>query len=116
MDWPAPALDLARIATLSFEQPDVVRFPALAVARRAMETGAAAPTILNAANEIAVQEFVAHRLGFTGIAALVEATLEAAERRGVTAEPASIEDAIGVDHIARMMAADLLPEIAAKAS
>jgi 1-deoxy-D-xylulose-5-phosphate reductoisomerase len=116
IDGPAARLDLARIATLSFEEADLQRFPALAVARRALERGAAAPTILNAANEIAVREFVAHRLGFTGIAALVEATLEAAERQGLMVEPASIDEALGIDHVARMMAADLLPEIAAKAS
>ncbi len=50
------------------------------------------------------------------IAALVEATLEAAERAGITAEPASLEDAIGIDQAGRSMAAALLPEIAAKAS
>jgi 1-deoxy-D-xylulose-5-phosphate reductoisomerase len=107
---------LARIANLSFEQPDLERFPALGVARRALETAGAAPTILNAANEVAVREFVAHRLGFTGISALVEATLDAAARRGLLAEPASLEDAMDIDHVARMMAAELLPEIAAKAS
>jgi 1-deoxy-D-xylulose-5-phosphate reductoisomerase len=116
IEGPAPRLDLAQIGTLGFEHPDLERFPALAVARRALEAGAAAPTILNAANEVAVREFVGHRLGFAGISALVEATLDAAERRGVTVEPASIEDAMGVDHIARLLAAELLPEIAAKAS
>lgn len=113
---PAARLDLAKLATLSFEEPDLDRFPALAVARRALETGGAAPTVLNAANEVAVREFVARRLGFCGISALVEATVEAAERRGITAEPASVEDAIGIDHMARSIAAALLPEIAAKAS
>ncbi len=116
IDGPAARLDLARIGTLSFEQPDLARFPALAVARRALEAGAAAPTILNAANEFAVREFVARRLGFAGIPALVEASLEAAARRGVVAEPATIEEALAVDHVARLIAADLLPEIAAKAS
>ncbi len=116
IEGPAPRLDLARIATLSFEEPDLVRFPALTVARGALQAGAGAPTILNAANEIAVREFVALRLGFAGISALVEATLNAAESRGLAPEPASIEDALAVDHVARLMAADLLPEIAAKAS
>jgi 1-deoxy-D-xylulose-5-phosphate reductoisomerase len=116
IEGPAARLDLARIANLSFEEPDLERFPALGVARRALERGAAAPTILNAANEVAVREFVAHRLGFAGIAALVQATLDAAERQGLMVEPASIDEALGVDHVARMMAADLLPEIAAKAS
>jgi 1-deoxy-D-xylulose-5-phosphate reductoisomerase len=112
---PAPRLDLARVSTLTFEEPDAVRFPALAIARRALVAGGAAPTILNAANEIAVAEFVGRRLGFSGIAALVEATLDAAERRGETAEPQSVEQAIAVDHNARRLAAQLLPEIAAMA-
>ena len=116
MVTPAQRLDLARIGTLSFEEPDPVRFPALALARRALATGGAAPTVLNAANEIAVAEFVARRLGFAGIAALVEATLDAAERKNVTGEPQSVEQAIAIDHMARRIAADLLPEIAAMAS
>jgi 1-deoxy-D-xylulose-5-phosphate reductoisomerase len=116
MTTPAARLDLARIATLTFEEPDLVRFPALALARRALATGGAAPTILNAANEIAVREFVDQRLGFGGIASLVEATLDGMERRGETGEPQSVEEALAVDHNARRLAADLLPEIAAMAS
>src|SRR5271168_2472742 len=116
MATPAARLDLAQVSTLSFEEPDLVRFPALAIARRALAAGGAAPTVLNAANEVAVREFVDRRLGFAGIAALVEATLEAAERRGGTAEPQSVEEALAVDHNARRLAADLLPEIAAMAS
>jgi 1-deoxy-D-xylulose-5-phosphate reductoisomerase len=113
---PAPRLDLARVANLTFEAPDLTRFPALALARRALTAGGAAPTILNAANEIAVREFVARRLGFGGIPALVEATLNAAERRGTMSEPQSVEDALAIDHNARRLAIDLLPEIAAMAS
>jgi 1-deoxy-D-xylulose-5-phosphate reductoisomerase len=113
---PAARLDLAAIANLSFEKPDLDRFPALAVARRALATGGAAPTVLNAANEVAVGEFAGHRLGFTGIAALVEATLEAVERAGITAAPETLEEAIEIDRAGRSAAAALLPEIAAKAS
>ena len=116
MDTPAARLDLARVASLTFEEPDLVRFPALALARRALAAGGAAPTILNAANEIAVREFIGRNLGFTGIAALVEATLDSMERRGEMAEPQSIEEALAVDHNARRLASNLLPEIAAMAS
>jgi 1-deoxy-D-xylulose-5-phosphate reductoisomerase len=116
MATPAPRLDLSQVSKLTFEEPDPVRFPALAIARRALSTGGAAPTILNAANEIAVREFVGRRLGFSGIPALVEATLDRAERRGEMTEPQSVEDAIAIDHNARRLAADLLPEIAAMAS
>jgi 1-deoxy-D-xylulose-5-phosphate reductoisomerase len=114
IDGPAAKLDLAKIATLTFEAPDPDRFPALALGRRALETGGAAPTILNAANEIAVAAFIGGRIGFGGIAQLVEATLEAAERRNATAEPQDIDEALAVDHMARSLAHDLLPEIAAK--
>jgi 1-deoxy-D-xylulose-5-phosphate reductoisomerase len=116
MGTPAPRLDLARIATLTFEEPDLARFPALALARRALAAGGAFPTILNAANEIAVREFVGRRLGFGGIPALVEATLDAAAKDGMVNEPQSIEDALDIDHNARTIAAHLLPEIAAMAS
>jgi 1-deoxy-D-xylulose-5-phosphate reductoisomerase len=116
IDGPAARLDLARVAQLTFEEPDPVRFPALALGRRALETGGAAPTVLNAANEIAVAAFIGRRLGFGGIAAVVEATLDAAERRNVNAEPQDVEEALAIDHMARSLAQDLLPEIAAKSS
>jgi 1-deoxy-D-xylulose-5-phosphate reductoisomerase len=119
--WPeriagsGPRLDLARAATLTFEEPDLERFPALGLARRALEAGGAAPTVLNAANEVAVGEFLARRLNFAGISALVEATLEAALARNWTAEPESVDEALSVDHNTRLLARTLLPEIAAKA-
>jgi 1-deoxy-D-xylulose-5-phosphate reductoisomerase len=116
IDEPAPRLEWSRMATLNFEEPDMDRFPALRLAREAMEAGGASPTILNAANEVAVAEFLGRRLGFAGIPALVEATLAAAARRGITKEPASVDEAISIDHISRSLAAEALPEIAAKAS
>ena len=116
IDGPALRLDLARIGELTFEAPDETRFPALKLARRALQAGGAAPTVLNAADEVAVGEFTAGRIGFTGIAALVEATLESAQNRGLMTDPSGIDAALAVDHIARSLARDLLPEIAAKAS
>ncbi len=116
IDGPAPRLDLARVHELTFEEPDLVRFPALALARYAMETGGAAPTVLNAADEIAVGEFIAGRIAFPAITALVEATLNAAAARGLLAEPGGIDAALAIDHIARSLARDLLPEIAVKSS
>lgn len=115
IEAPAARLDLARLGELSFAEPDLARFPALALARRALEIGGAAPTVLNAADEVAVGEFLAGRLKFAGIPALVEATLEAATGRGLLAEPGSLDAALAVDHISRSLAGDLLPEIAAKA-
>jgi 1-deoxy-D-xylulose-5-phosphate reductoisomerase len=116
MTSPAKPLDLAALSTLTFEYPDPVRFPALALARRALQAGAAQPTVLNAANEVAVRAFVAGKLTFSGIPALVEATLDASGRNGIAKEPQSVEEALAVDHISRSLAQDLLPEIAAKAS
>jgi 1-deoxy-D-xylulose-5-phosphate reductoisomerase len=115
IDGPAKRLDLAEIGSLTFEKPDLDRFPALGLAWAALRAGSGATTVLNAANEIAVAEFVSGQIGFTGIPALVEATLDAAARRGVMREPTSIADAIAVDHDSRSLARDLLPEIAAKA-
>jgi len=112
---PAPRLDLARAATLTFEEPDLTRFPALTLARQALEAGGALPTILNAANEVAVAEFLARRLNFAGIPALVEATLETAVSKNWTAEPENVDEALSIDHNARLLARALLPEIAAKA-
>ena len=66
IDSPAARLDLAEVRELTFEAPDPVRFPALALARRVMETGGAAPTVINAADEVAVGEFIAGRIGFSG--------------------------------------------------
>jgi 1-deoxy-D-xylulose-5-phosphate reductoisomerase len=112
---PAPRLDLARIATLSFEEPDEERFPALRLARNALNAGGGAPTVLNAANEVAVAAFLGHGLPFGGIPALVEAALEAAVSRNWTKEPKCIEEALFIDHDTRSVAHALLPEIAAKA-
>jgi 1-deoxy-D-xylulose-5-phosphate reductoisomerase len=116
IDTPAARLDLAKIATLSFEAPDPARFPALRLAREALELGGGAPTVLNAANEVAVDAFLHRRLGFAGIAGLVEETIEASGRDGLLREPQSIDDALSIDHVARSLARELLPEIAAKAS
>jgi 1-deoxy-D-xylulose-5-phosphate reductoisomerase len=80
--WPdrmsvaAKRLDLAAIGSLTFEAPDLVRFPALGLARAALSAGGGAPTVLNAANEVAVRAFLDRKLGFLAIADLVEETLD----------------------------------------
>lgn len=73
---PAPRLNLAALGKLTFEAPDTDRFPALRLARQALQRGGAAPTIFNAANEVAVQAFLGGRIGFLDIAAVVEDTLD----------------------------------------
>lgn len=112
IDGPAPRLDLAALRELTFEDADLIRFPALRLAREAMVKGGAAPTVLNAADEVAVGEFIAGRIPFLAIAALVEKTLAAAEGRGLLADPASIDAALAVDHIARCLAKDLIGGLA----
>jgi 1-deoxy-D-xylulose-5-phosphate reductoisomerase len=108
-------LDLTQTLSLSFEQPDLGKFPALALARQALEAGGGTPTVLNAANEVAVGEFLRGNLAFAGIAALVGATLEAASRRELTQDPRTVEQALAIDHMSRLLAYEVLPEIAAKA-
>jgi 1-deoxy-D-xylulose-5-phosphate reductoisomerase len=112
IDGPAARLDLAQVRELTFEAPDLVRFPALALARQAMETGGAAPTVLNAANEVAVGEFIAKRITFPAITALVEKTLDAGAKRGLLGEPGGLDATLAVDHIARSIAVDLLGPLA----
>src|SRR3546814_11967035 len=75
MATPANRLDLAAIARLTFEVPDFARFPALNLARQALQTGGAAPTILNAANEVVVAAFLKGQIGFLDFTRIVEKTL-----------------------------------------
>jgi 1-deoxy-D-xylulose-5-phosphate reductoisomerase len=114
IDGPAKKLDLAAIGQLTFEAPDPVRFPSLRLVQAALRAGGAMPTVFNAANEVAVDAFLNGRIGFGGIARLVEATMEAAAR--TNSLPKTADDALSIDHSSRNMARDLLPEIAAKAS
>jgi 1-deoxy-D-xylulose-5-phosphate reductoisomerase len=97
MASPCQPLNLAAIGRLDFEAPDPVRFPALALARAAVEAGGARPAILNAANEVAVAAFLEGRIGFLDIAAIVEETLG----RYNPASPTSIEDIGVIDREAR---------------
>lgn len=73
--WPARKLDLASSSPLTFEEPDLERFPALRIAKAALEVGGVAPAAMNAADEVAVAAFLTGRIGFLDIAATVEETL-----------------------------------------
>jgi 1-deoxy-D-xylulose-5-phosphate reductoisomerase len=112
--WPArmatnsPRLDLAQLATLQFSEPDVERFPALRVARNALRDGGAAPTILNAANEVAVAAFLAGRIGFLDIVDMVERALE----RVGAVTVATLGDVLAVDAHSRRVAEDLAAVLA----
>lgn len=121
LNWPdrgrAPTrrLDLGEIGTLTFEKPDLVRFPALGLAYRALAAGGGASAVLNAADEIAVAAFLARRIGFLYyITRLVEATLDRASAVGLFAEPADLDAVAMVDAQARRLADEILPHLAAK--
>jgi len=100
MPTPCARLDLAAIARLDFEAPDFERFPALALAWAALREGGSAPAVLNAANEVAVAAFLAGRIGFLDIAAIVADTLS----RMATAPMHSLAAIIAVDRAARATA------------
>lgn len=94
---PAQKLDLAAISSLNFEAPDLDRFPALRLARQALEAGAAAPVVLNASNEIAVAAFLDGEIPFGEIAKLVEEALA-----GIALDdPRSIGDVLEIDRVTR---------------
>jgi 1-deoxy-D-xylulose-5-phosphate reductoisomerase len=113
---PATKLDLAKIGQLTFESPDLERFPGLRLAYDALRAGGGATTVFNAANEVAVAAFIAGQIRFGAIARLVEATLQDWTRSGNLSPLSSADDAITVDQVARNRAATLLPQIASKAS
>jgi 1-deoxy-D-xylulose-5-phosphate reductoisomerase len=106
-----PRLDLAALGRLEFAAPDPARFPALRLAREALNAGGGAPTILNAANEIAVALFLDRRLGFLDIAAVVE---EAMQQLGAPAV-AGLDEVLALDSAARALANRLSARRAAAA-
>ena len=117
MPWPAPRLDLAAIGELTFEAPDDVRLPALAVARQALTRGEGAPAAANAANEIAVAGFLDRRIGFLDIAAAVIDTLERLDGSGDLRLPPggdALENAMRIDGRARHEAALVLSRFHSK--
>ena len=97
MPTPAQRLDLAAIARLDFEAPDQDRFPALRLAREALEAGGAAPIVLNAANEVAVASFLAGEIAFPDIAQVVHEALRSADYGA----PRSINDVLEIDRVTR---------------
>jgi len=111
MHVPNRRLDLAGIGTLSFEAPDLERFPALRLAKEVLAAGGSAGTVLNAANEVAVAAFLEKRLGFLAIAGLVEATLVAcADLMGLA--PQNADDVLEIDEEARSRARGWLARFA----
>ncbi len=112
IDTAVKRLDLASIGRLDFEEPDLVRFPALRLAQAALAAGGGAPTVLNASNEIAVAAFLDGRIGFGAIPKLVERVVDRMYGRNDPSPPGSIDDALALDAEARSMARDVLASAA----
>ena len=109
MKTPCEPLDLARIGRLDFEEPDLDRFPALALALQALAAGGSRPGVLNAANEEAVAAFLRGRIGFLDIAAIVDKVLSRYDARS----PETIDEALMLDAETRRVAAQTLERRAA---
>jgi 1-deoxy-D-xylulose-5-phosphate reductoisomerase len=97
----AQRLDLAAIGQLSFERPDLDRFPALRVAGEALRTGQGLPTVMNAANEVAVDAFMHRLISFCEIARIVEQACTSALASGAAREPETVVDALEIDRAVR---------------
>jgi 1-deoxy-D-xylulose-5-phosphate reductoisomerase len=104
VDVPVRPLDLAELASLTFERPDLDAFPCLRLAREAALAGGTGPCVLNAANEVAVHAFLGGRLGFMGIPTVIERTLERVGARGVH----SFDSLYEADARAREVAGELV--------
>ena len=102
---PVERLDFARLARLDFQEPDETRFPALRLARRAMQDGGHTGAILNAAKEVALEAFIEERVGFLEMAAIVEKVMD---RMGPGDTPTDMQTIFDVDREARRRAAELI--------
>jgi len=112
LPWPGERLDLTKAGPLTFEEPDVERFPCLALARQALTAAGCAPAILNAANEVAVGAFLEGRIRYTQIAELIAAALERVPARGLD----SIETCVAVDAETRRFVEERVPGEASAAA
>lgn len=112
LPWPAPRLDLAAYGQLTFESPDLDRFPSIGIAREALRLEGGAPAAMNAANEVAVAAFLDRRIGFLDIAAAVAGTLERMNSLGslAVAESDAVENAMMIDVSARRIAAEVVAQ------
>jgi len=105
IDLPVTRLDLARLGRLDFADPDLRRYPALALAQTVMQTGGAAGAVFNAAKEIALDHFIARNIGFVDMAPIVEQTLDTYAAQGsLDAAPASLAEVLAIDNEARRLA------------
>jgi len=117
LNWPERAelpvarLDLAAAGRLDFAEPDLNRYPALALARQVMATGGAAGCVFNAAKEVALDGFLERRIGFLDMAGVVEATLARYDSAAsLTQAPAQLSEVLAADRLARRLAADIVSD------
>lgn len=112
LPWPAPRLDLAAYGQLTFESPDLDRFPSIGIAREALRLGGGAPTAMNAANEVAVAAFLDRKIGFLDIAGAVAGTLERMNSLGslAVAQSDAVDNAMMIDASARRIAAEVVAQ------
>ncbi|WP_334164290.1 1-deoxy-D-xylulose-5-phosphate reductoisomerase [Phenylobacterium sp.] len=116
LPWPAQRLDLARAGQLTFEEPDLDRFPALRIAKEALAAGGRAPAVMNAADEVAVAAFLDRKIRFLDIARVVSETLERMARTDLGAGSGdALEDARATDAAARRVAGDVVSGLMAQA-
>ncbi|MCS7265313.1 MAG: 1-deoxy-D-xylulose-5-phosphate reductoisomerase [Armatimonadetes bacterium] len=106
---PVQRLELTKVGTMNFEPPDEVRFPCLRLAKQAAKVGGTMPTVMNAADEIAVNAFLRRQIGFMDIPAIVEAVME---RHCPIAEP-SLETVWEVDDWSRNLTSELIRKFVA---
>ena len=99
-----PGLDLAKVARLTFKEPELQKFPCLSYAFDALKAGGTMPAVLNAANEVAVQAFLEEKIGFMDIPAMIRKVMGL----HTTWEPKSVDDIISADRWARIAAIKLI--------
>ena len=113
---PARGLNFAALGQMTFEEPDYKRFPCLGLARSCLQAGGNTPTVLNAANEIAVENFLNRKIGFLGIAQIVEQTLNTFECITNGHAPATLDDVLELDAAVRIKAREFTVQAAGEAA
>jgi len=108
---PVERLDLAKIGQLTFRAPDEARYPALRLAREVMETGGLAGAVFNGAKEVAMDAFIARRVGFLDMARVVEETLSKMSGDGLGSAQITLDSVTEADHLARMRAGEAIAAI-----
>ena len=106
-----PPLDLTKLASLNFEEPDLERFPCIGLAYRALRTGGTMPAAMNAANEEAVHAFIDERIGFSQISRVIEDVMKGHETTPVT----DLESVLHADGSARLLARAVIDSMASEA-